>query len=200
MSDQKLVIVIIVTTVLFLSCSGKVDSSLNDSTNQVGVNQSISNNSAWEKVDVVDEFGDIKKNEFAIIGKFNGKFSNSIATDAELIVKMQVADSSIFTMFYEYGREPKAELPNNKFVNIKVKLNNGVIKELNMFLMDNLMTDGNKKTGLSNLIRTERKPFKVIVDLKNVLDGGFKYDGEHKDKSYVFEIDPRGFNEIVKGN
>ena len=70
--------------------------------------------SSWQVVQVKDKFGDIVENESAIAAQFKGTMTNSTIADASLTVLMQIKDSTIFTIFYEYNNEPQAELPDSK--------------------------------------------------------------------------------------
>lgn len=143
--------------------------------------------SAWKVGNVTDEFGDVIKDKSVIMADFPGKMSNSAIENAELIVKMQIQDSTLFTVFYEYGKSPQARLPKGK-ISIKLKMFNGDVLNVKQYLYENMMVDDNN--ALMKIILAQDKPFKAIVNLKDV--DNF-YNGV-----YSYEISPAGLKGLIK--
>jgi hypothetical protein len=137
---------------------------------------------------VKDEFGDVIPGKSAIGADIQGTMSNSATSNAPLIVRIQLEDSSMYTSFYEYGREPQAKLPENEFITIKIKLANGDVSQLKLFLFQNYLTDSHK--DFFNLLMSQSSPIKVIVDLSTV--------SSYESTIYNFEIDPTGLKNILK--
>lgn len=146
------------------------------------------NESAWKALQVKDEFGDIIDGESTIAADFKGTMSNSAVSGADLTVRMQVEDSTIYSIFYEYSREPQAQLPDSKFLTIKVKVSNGEVLEAKQFLYGNMMVDSDKE--LLKILLNQDEPVKVIADISRA--------DEYANGVYNFEIDPNGLKEVLK--
>ena len=144
--------------------------------------------SAWKAMQVKDEFGDIVEGKSIIAADFSGKMKNSATSDADLRASLQIQDSIIYTMFYEYSGENQARLPESEFVKIKVKVSSGEVLEVNQFLYGNYMQDTDKE--LLRILLEQEEPVKVIVDL-SLADKFFN-------GIYNYEIDPNGLKEIVR--
>ena len=140
---------------------------------------------AWELLDVVDEFNDVIDGQKSIGASFKGKFSNSVIANESLTVKMQIQDSIMVAFFYEYNREPIANLPSSKYLNIKLKKSNGEILEVKQLLYQNMMIDNDKE--LLKIVLQENKPLKVIVDISKV--------DKYSKTIYNFDLDPSGLKE-----
>ncbi|MEX2336353.1 MAG: hypothetical protein WD555_03680 [Fulvivirga sp.] len=149
---------------------------------------SLNNKSKWQAMDVKDDFGDIVQGESVIGAQFKGTMSNSAVAGVDLTVSMQLQDSIIFSTFYEYNKEPIAQLPDSEFLTIKVKVSNGDVLEAKQFLFQNMMVDSDKE--LLNILLGQDKPVKVIADISQA--------DKYSTKVYNFEIDPNGLNEIIK--
>jgi hypothetical protein len=145
--------------------------------------------SAWQVVKVKDEFGDIVQGKSTIAADFKGKMSNSIISDADLTVTMQIlADSTIVGIFYEYNKKPQAKLPETQYITAKIKLADGEVTKVKMLLFHNMMWDNDKK--LFKLLMTQSSPIKVIVDLSDI--------SQYETTIYNFEIDPSGLKDLLK--
>ncbi len=143
----------------------------------------------WNSVQVVDEFGDNVEGKFDIGASFNGKMSNSITTGVPLIVNAYLHDSTLAFVFYEYEREPYAQLPDSEFLRIKIKTSSGELFQSEVFLYQNLMLDNSKE--LLGILLNETEPLKIIVDLS-------RYHG-FPNKVYMFELNPNGLQEALIG-
>lgn len=147
-----------------------------------------SNSSSWQVVQVKDEFGDIVKGESSVSADFRGTMSNSAVVDAALTVRMQIADSTIYSVFHEYDGKTKAQLPNSKYLTIKVKVSGGEVLEVKQFLYKNMMVDNDKE--LLKILLSQNKPVKVIADISMA--------DKYSSGVYIFEVDPNGLKEVVK--
>ncbi|MCP4551476.1 MAG: hypothetical protein GY834_05450 [Bacteroidetes bacterium] len=176
-------------TTLIISCGNNSEKSTQDKSaienEEVASKENIDKKSAWEIVDVVDEFGDKIDGESSIIGLFEGKMSNSATTDSKLTIKMQVQDSSIYTIFYEYG-EHQSQLEDYKYLQLKVKTENGEVIKIKQLLFRNMMVDSDGE--LLNLILAQESPLKMIADFSAV--------SKYESNVFSFEIDPKGLNEL----
>jgi hypothetical protein len=153
-----------------------------------GTEKKTENESAWQILQVKDEFGDIVEGKSTIAADFEGTMSNSAVSGAELTVRMQVEDSTIYSTFYEYSREPQAQLPDSKFLTIKVKVSNGEVLEAKQFLYGNMMVDSDKE--LLKILLSQDKPVKVIADISRA--------DKYANGIYNFDIDPSGLKEVLK--
>lgn len=141
---------------------------------------------SWQVRKIVDEFGDEVKGKSTIVGDFEGKMSNSAVSDAKLIARLQVQDSSIYTMFYEYGNSPQATLPKGE-ISIKIKLFNGDVLNVKQYLYENMMVDNDKE--LFKILTTQDKPVKAVVDLSRAKG--------YSNEVYSYEIDPAGLKGLL---
>ncbi|MDB5255759.1 MAG: hypothetical protein JWM14_454 [Chitinophagaceae bacterium] len=145
----------------------------------------------WHKIQVVDQFGDPVKDEYNIGTEVTGTFSNSSVKDGNLIVKIQSVDSCLFILFHEYGNKSIGLLPEGERVFPKIKTADNKTSQIGCFVFNGYMGDDDKKK-LFNLLMTESKPFKIVLDV------GLGHD--HFNSVYVFAIDPTGFKEAFLEN
>lgn len=186
---KKFLTIIIVGSILS-SCGSstekktKTDNPFDKSSSEVESN----NESAWQLMQIKDDFGDIIEGKSNIVADFEGTMSNSAVSGANLTVRMQVEDSTLYSIFYEYSRKPQAQLPDSRFLTIKVKLSNGEVLEAKQFLYGNIMVDSDKE--LLKILLSQDKPVKVIADISLV--------DKYVNSVYNFEIDPNGLMEVLK--
>jgi hypothetical protein len=155
------------------------------------IQASVDIKSAWEEVPVVDKFGDPVIGKSAIKGDFEGKMSNSATNDAALKVRISIQDSTLYTVFYEYGKKP-ARLPDGKIF-INLKLSNGDVLNLKQYAYNNILADDDNK--LLNALLAETNPIKVILDLSEYS----KYNiSKYNNGVYSYVIDPTGLNTLIK--
>ena len=186
---KKLLTTIIVGSILTSCGSGTDKKTENDNPSDKPTTEvENKNESAWQVVQVKDEFGDIVEGKSTIAADFEGTMSNSAVSDADLTVRMQIQDSTIYSIFYEYSREPQAQLPASKFLTIKVKVSSGEVLEAKQFLYNNMMVDSDKE--LLNILLSQDKPVKVIADISRA--------DKYANGVYNFEIDPNGLKEVLK--
>ena len=187
---MKKLIIFMFSIVLLGSCSNNNDKSTQDKStlesNEVASKENTDSKSVWKIVDVVDEFGDKIEGESSIIGQFEGTMSNSATTDSKLTIKMQVQDSSIFTTFYEYGKQ-QSQLEEYKYLPLRVKIENGEVLEVKQLLFRNMMVDSDGE--LLALILSQETPIKMIADFSTIT----KYESN----VFSFEIDPKGLKELL---
>lgn len=153
-------------------------------------NQETSTNSesAWEKVQVVDEFGDVIEGKGAILGIFKGKMSNSATSNSDVTVKIQLGkETDSYITFYEYDNVP-GNLPEKKMFSIKIKKENGETEFIEQFSMNNMMTD--TKGVLIQKAMEQNEPLKVNVDLSRA--------SQYENTVYNFEIDTKGLAELLQ--
>lgn len=143
-------------------------------------------NGAWKIVNLVDDFGDVKEGESAIVATFPGKMSNSAVSDESLIVKFEIYDSTTVVGFYEYGREPKAQLPDRAFINLKLKLSNGEVLGIKQFLFKDYMVDSDNE--LLALLLSQENPIKAILDFRSI--------DRYESTVYEFTIEPKGLKAL----
>ena len=187
---MKKLLVFVFSIVLLGSCGNNNDKSTQDKStlesNEVASKENTDSKSVWKIVDVVDEFGDKIEGESSIIGQFEGTMSNSATTDSKLTIKMQVQDSSIFTTFYEYGKQ-QSQLEEYKYLPLRVKIENGEVLEVKQLLFRNMMVDSDGE--LLALILSQETPIKMIADFSTIT----KYESN----VFSFEIDPKGLKELL---
>ncbi|PKP35576.1 MAG: hypothetical protein CVU00_01620 [Bacteroidetes bacterium HGW-Bacteroidetes-17] len=118
--------------------------------------------SDWKKVYALDEFGDKIESKYTLNVQFMGTMTNSLETGSNITVKMQIKDSIIYTIFYDYS-DLEDELPNGKSVNLKVKIENGEVLQVRQYFTNNRMIDKDKV--LLKLLLAQEVPLKVIADL-----------------------------------
>ena len=121
--------------------------------------------SDWKKVYALDEFGDKIENKYTLNAKFSGTMTNSVETGSNLSIKMQIKDSIIYAMFYDYS-DLEDELPNGKTINLKVKIESGEVLEVKQYFSNNRMIDRDKT--LLKLMLAQETPIKVIADMSKV--------------------------------
>lgn len=183
---SKLLSIVLVSLFVF-SCGNTTDTKkVKETTNSKETVQEKA--SIWEHVPVKDEFGDIIEGKTLLVARVKGKMTNSAVADAELLIEMQVSDSTIYTAFYEYGTEPRAELPHGVSLPIKVKLPNGEIIDVKEFLANDVMIDFDKE--LINVLFNETQPIKVIADISKA--------DKYESSVYQYTIDPYGLKELIK--
>lgn len=175
--------------IVLTSCgSGTEKKTANDNpTEQVNKEVNKKTESAWQVFQVKDEFGDIVEGKSTIGAEFKGTMSNSAVSGADLTVRMQVQDSTIYSIFYEYSREPQAKLPESKHLTIKVKVSSGEVLEVKQLLYKNMMVDSRKE--LLKILLSQDKPVKIIADISLV--------DKYANDVYNFEIDPSGLKEVL---
>lgn len=186
----------IILVVNLTSCGGGTDKKTeannsekeNTKAEVQGKSEKETNKSVWQKVGVKDEFGDIIEGESSIMANFEGTMSNTAVSNEDLTVAMQVVeDSTIYSSFYEYSREPQAQLPDSKYLTIKVKVSNGEVLEVEQFLYGNMMIDNDKE--LLKILLSQDKPVKVIADISRA--------DKYANGVYNFEIDPNGLKDVL---
>jgi len=188
---KKLIYLLLLTPIILLtSCNSDSERKTKSDTSSTQSNTEVKkeNESAWQVVQVKDEFGDIIEAESALVGTFKGTMSNSATSDAGLTVKMQILDSKIYSTFYKYNRKTKAQLPDSKFMKIKIKVSSGEVLEAEQFLYGNMMVDSDKE--LLNILLSQDKEVKVIADISNA--------NKYSNEIYKFVIDPNGLKEVLK--
>lgn len=184
-------ITLICVIVLLTNCTSKKSESSDTKDSTADVTESTADQIVWKIDDVKDEFGDIVQGNSIIVADFKGKMANSATADADLTVRIEVlADSTISTKFYEYGREPQATLPETVNVDTRIKLANGEVVTVQQLLFQDMMVDKDKK--LLNLLLSQSGPVKVIVDLNTLRRNS-------ENIVYNFEIDPIGLKDVLSG-
>jgi ribosome-binding protein aMBF1 (putative translation factor) len=180
----------IILSIILTSCGSgpKKKTETDNPTEQSNKEVNKGNESAWQVSQVKDEFGDIVEDKSTIAADFKGTMSNSAVSGEDLTVRMQVEDSTIYSIFYEYSREPQAQLPDSKFLTIKVKVSSGEVLEAKQFLYGNMMIDNDKE--LLKILLSQDKPVKVIADI-SLAD-------KYANGLYNFVIDPSGLKEVLK--
>jgi len=118
--------------------------------------------SDWKKIHALDEFGDKIESKYTLNVQFKGTMTNSVETGSNITVKMQIKDSLIYTMFYDYS-DLEDELPNGNSINLKVKIENGEVLQVKQYFSNNRMIDKDKV--LLKLLLAQEVPLKVIADL-----------------------------------
>jgi len=181
-------VIYLALTVLIVACGNGTEKKTDNKEVKPKDEVQSKNESSWEVVQIKDEFGDIVEGKSTISAIFKGTMTNSAVADAELTVRMQLQDSIIYSNFYEYNREPQAQLPKSKYLTIKVKVANGEVLEAKQFLYQNMMVDLDKE--LLNILLNQNQPVKVIADISQV--------DKYSNDIYKFEIDPNGIKEAIK--
>jgi ribosome-binding protein aMBF1 (putative translation factor) len=188
-STKKFLTTIIIGSILTSCASGTEKKTENvTSSDKPTIEVNSKKESAWKVTQIKDEFGDIVEGKSTIAAAFEGTMSNSAVSDEDLTVRMQVQDSTIYSLFYEYGREPQSQLPDSKYLTIKVKVSSGEVLEAKQFLYKNMMLDTDKE--LLNILLNQDKPVKVIADISRA--------DKYSSGVYLFEIDPSGLKEAIK--
>lgn len=154
---------------------------------QVQQNEQVS--SIWNIVDVVDGFGDKIEGKSAIVGTFEGTYSNSVVQDGKLNVNAQVSRAKDgFFMVFELLEEGniKATLPEKELINVRVKYEDGTSEFIRMFMMSGTLTD-------SDAILLERlkkgETIKILLDLSKV--------NQYMSDTYLFEVNGEGLDELM---
>lgn len=192
MKTSKQILSIIIFSFILISCGGNSDKK--DKKNNEVVSEKPTTDvkeikvKAWEVVSKKDEFGNAIETKTIIMADFEGTMSNSSEAYAPFTVKMLVKDSTILSAFYDYNREPRAELPESKTLSIKMKLQNGEVVKAEQFLYENMMVDSNSE--LLNILLEQNEPIQAIADI-SLAD-------EQSNTIYKFEINSSRLKEALK--
>jgi hypothetical protein len=196
---MKKIFTIITAAVVLQACSNTTSTSSDLSKTETATDTMITQtktskeepkSEVWALVNVVDEFGDTVKGKKSYVATFKGKMTNSAVADADLSVVYQLQDSTMACSFFEYDRQPKAQLPKSKFIKVKIKTAEGEVKEIEQFFYDNMMFDDDKK--MLKFLLSQKAPVKMIVDLKRV--------DKYENTAYTFEVDPTGIDKTLVKN
>lgn len=143
--------------------------------------------SDWKKVYALDEFGDKIESKYTLNAQFAGTMTNSVETGSSLNIKMQIKDSIIYAMFYDYS-DLEDELPNGKSLNLKVKIENGEVLQVKQYFSNNRMIDKDKT--LLKLMLAQETPLKVIADMSKV--------NSYESTVYRYDISTAGIKDLLK--
>jgi hypothetical protein len=171
----------ILLCIQFSGCSNKGSDSKN-------AGASASGNGIWRIVEIKDNAGKVVPGKSAIMATIKGRMSNSTSPDAELTVKMQIQDSVIVTLFYEYKTQSEAKLPESGFFNATVKLSDGKLTKAKQLFYKNMMVDDDK--DLFYLLLSQKSPVKMEVNLSRF--------NKRENTIYNYEIDPAGLGDLLK--
>jgi hypothetical protein len=156
----------------------------------VNCGHSKSGSGVWKILEVKDKFGDKVKGESVIAGDFSGKGSNGLTPETDILIRVQIRDSTIAIAFSENNGRRQAILPENQFMNVDIKLSNGKLISAKVFLSQNMMWDDSDTRALYQLLMSEKDPFKVNVDLGRA--------SEYTKTIYNFEINPKGLKNLLQ--
>jgi len=143
--------------------------------------------SDWKKIYALDEFGDKIESKYTLNAQFAGTMTNSVETGSSLNIKMQIKDSIIYAMFYDYS-DLEDELPNGKSLNLKVKIENGEVLQVKQYFSNNRMIDKDKT--LLKLMLAQETPLKVIADMSKV--------NSYESTVYRYDISTAGIKDLLK--
>jgi len=139
----------------------------------------------WSIINFTDEFGEKQSSAIGYEAFFRGKMENNISGNDDLTINVQIEDTTVRMIFYEYNKNIITQLPENEFVNARIKLSNNEIKDIQMFCYQNRLFDA-QKGELLKLILSQNKPVKIFINLYQI------------NTKYNFEIDPIGLKNILK--
>lgn len=187
----KTKLMILVSALFLLQCTAKTSEPSDVTADKAPVEDQPSKASdPWQVIAVKDDFGDVIKGKSTVAAEFKGTMANSATANAPLTVRLQVTpDSVLIAQFFEYNKGPAAKLPPNEYVNIKIKPSSGETMELKLIMFQDMLVDSDRK--LLNLLRSEKLPIKVIVDLSKLYD-------KSQNTAYNFSIDPAGLKEAMR--
>lgn len=127
------------------------------------------------------------KGKSLVAADFNGKFSNDATEGAELRVHMQIQDSTVITIFYEYKNRKQAVLPQNKYVNAIFKSSKGELADVKQILYNNMMVDTDQ--NMYDFLLSMKEPQEMRVEMQ-VAD-------KNNHSVYIATIDTAGLFEAL---
>ena len=184
MSISKFIFVLTIP-LIFIGCGSSTDSSTNIQGGDITEEQKEVIEPSWTKSVIIDEFGDEIDGKSALGAIFSGTMSNTATQNSKLMVKMNIQDSILYTQIYEYERN-LAQLPEYKYVWLKVKSNKGDITKVKQLMYSNMMVDMDHE--LLSLLTESKGELKVICDLSTV--------SEYESSVYKYSIDNDGLSEL----
>ncbi|WP_462250411.1 hypothetical protein [Ekhidna sp.] len=139
----------------------------------------------WTTTEQVDEFGD-KTGTYVSTYYNMGTFSNSAATNEEVIVAIVDYGDSFLINFYEYGNPPAAQLTyDGSFGEISVKRADGTIERYEVFAPESGGIYIRSQSPLFDILKnTVSEKLKIAV-----FEDAFSDYGNSK---YIFTVETKG--------
>lgn len=137
----------------------------------------------WELDMYADDFGDKTSEKYLRLTGM-GKFSNSAATNEDMVVLLFVDKESENIRIVEYGTSVVKE---REYYDFKIKDSKGDIHNLRFFGSD----DG--YIGPSKFAKGCSEEFRKIIEMEGVISVNAKLDSEYRHDEYQFKLNLDGF-------
>lgn len=144
----------------------------------------------WKKGNYVDEFGDKtgKGYPYSII---KGEHENSSIVHSEVFIKASIEREKVCLQIFNNSMTLKENFPNDKFGMIKIKFENGDVKNEEVFYYKNTIYESSEDDNniIYNHLLNDKSDLKIRIDLSNV--------SKYYSDIYQFVISKNNLEEVL---